>query len=179
MKKIILLVSSALVFIILMVSLVPAESAPVDATFVVNDQTDAVDNNIGDGVCLGANGKCTLRAAIQEANAQFAAHPGTKYTISVPGALTIFSPPRLYALTLTGSGEDDAATGDLDIKSNLLLRTTNGRAALTSAAAIGDRVFHEKFGPGTIRRIDHDKLEIVFDKAGVKKVMENFVQAAS
>ncbi len=42
---------------------------------------------------------------------------------------------------------------------------------------IGDRVFHEKFGPGTVRRIDHDKLEIAFDKAGLKKVMESFVRA--
>ena len=41
---------------------------------------------------------------------------------------------------------------------------------------IGDRVFHEKFGPGSVRRIDHDKVEITFDKAGVKKVMENFVR---
>jgi len=31
---------------------------------------------------------------------------------------------------------------------------------------------------GTIRRIDHDKLEIAFDKAGLKKVMESFVRAA-
>ncbi len=43
---------------------------------------------------------------------------------------------------------------------------------------IGDRVTHEKFGAGTIRRIDHDKLDIFFDKAGLKKVMENFVKAA-
>jgi len=43
---------------------------------------------------------------------------------------------------------------------------------------IGDRVFHEKFGTGTVRRIDHDKLEIDFDKAGLKKVLETFVRAA-
>lgn len=43
---------------------------------------------------------------------------------------------------------------------------------------VGDRVFHEKFGYGTIRRVDHDKLEIYFDKAGHKKVLENFVKAA-
>jgi len=43
---------------------------------------------------------------------------------------------------------------------------------------VGDRVFHEKFGTGTIRRIDHDKLEIAFDKAGVKKVLEGFVRGA-
>lgn len=43
---------------------------------------------------------------------------------------------------------------------------------------IGDRVHHEKFGAGTIKRIDHDKLEIAFDKAGLKKVMESFVRSA-
>lgn len=42
---------------------------------------------------------------------------------------------------------------------------------------VGDRVSHEKFGTGTIRRIDHDKLEINFDKAGLKKVMESFIKA--
>jgi len=44
---------------------------------------------------------------------------------------------------------------------------------------IGDRVFHDKFGTGTVKRIDHDKLEIAFDKAGLKKVMESFVKAAA
>ncbi len=43
---------------------------------------------------------------------------------------------------------------------------------------VGDRVAHEKFGLGTVRRIDHDKLEVSFDKAGTKKVMESFVRAA-
>lgn len=41
---------------------------------------------------------------------------------------------------------------------------------------VGDRVTHEQFGPGTIRRIDHDKLEVAFDKAGLKKVMAGFVR---
>lgn len=43
---------------------------------------------------------------------------------------------------------------------------------------VGDRVRHGTFGLGTIRRVDHDKLEVAFDKAGTKKLMENFVQAA-
>ncbi len=46
------------------------------------------------------------------------------------------------------------------------------------ALNIGDRVFHEKFGIGTVKRIDHDKLEISFDKAGLKKVMGSFVRPA-
>ncbi len=115
-------------------------SAPADTTFAVNDQTDLVDSSIGDGVCLATNGKCTLRAAIQEANAQYAAHPGTTYTITVPAAITFFSPPRLYSLTLTGSGEDNATTGDLDIKANLVIRT-NGLPARVSASGLSDRVF--------------------------------------
>ena len=43
---------------------------------------------------------------------------------------------------------------------------------------VGDRVMHEKFGTGTIRRIDHDKLDVAFDKAGTKKILENFVKLA-
>ena len=44
--------------------------------------------------------------------------------------------------------------------------------------AIGTRIFHQKFGYGRIVRKDGPKLEIAFEKAGVKKVMENFVEAA-
>ncbi len=117
-----------------------AQSAPADATFFVDDQSDAVDSFIGDGVCLATNGKCTLRAAIQEANAQYAVHGGF-YTITVPGAVTFFAPPRVYLLTLAGSGEDNAATGDLDIKANLVINTQFGRQALVNASGLGDRDF--------------------------------------
>jgi DNA helicase-2/ATP-dependent DNA helicase PcrA len=37
------------------------------------------------------------------------------------------------------------------------------------------RVFHQKFGMGTIALVDADKLEIAFDKAGLKKVVASFV----
>ncbi|HSV28221.1 MAG TPA: 3'-5' exonuclease, partial [Candidatus Omnitrophota bacterium] len=40
----------------------------------------------------------------------------------------------------------------------------------------GDRVFHSKFGNGTVIAVDGDKLEIAFDKAGTKKVLESFVE---
>ena len=36
--------------------------------FDVNSTTDAIDSNIGDGICAASSGDCTLRAAIQEAN---------------------------------------------------------------------------------------------------------------
>ncbi len=44
--------------------------------------------------------------------------------------------------------------------------------------AVGDRVFHQKFGMGTVQGVDGDKLEITFDHAGVKKVVETFVSSA-
>ena len=44
--------------------------------------------------------------------------------------------------------------------------------------APGSRVFHQKFGYGEVRAIDGNKLEIAFDKAGTKKVMDSFVTPA-
>jgi DNA helicase-2/ATP-dependent DNA helicase PcrA len=44
------------------------------------------------------------------------------------------------------------------------------------AFAVGARVFHQKFGYGTVTAADGDKLEIDFEKAGVKKVMDSFVE---
>jgi DNA helicase-2/ATP-dependent DNA helicase PcrA len=46
------------------------------------------------------------------------------------------------------------------------------------AFAVGQRVFHEKFGYGAIARVDGNKLEIAFDKAGSKKVIDSFVVPA-
>ena len=40
---------------------------------------------------------------------------------------------------------------------------------------IDDRVFHDKFGMGSVVVVDADKLEIQFDKAGRKKVVASFV----
>ncbi|HQU68413.1 MAG TPA: UvrD-helicase domain-containing protein [Albidovulum sp.] len=42
----------------------------------------------------------------------------------------------------------------------------------------GDRVFHKKFGYGTVEALEGDKLEIAFDKAGVKHVLSGYVIAA-
>lgn len=42
----------------------------------------------------------------------------------------------------------------------------------------GCRVFHDKFGYGKVIHIDGHKLDIAFDKAGKKRVMDSFVQKA-
>ncbi len=42
--------------------------------------------------------------------------------------------------------------------------------------APGVRIFHIKFGPGTVAAVDGAKLTIDFDKAGRKLVLESFVE---
>src|SRR5271157_5577787 len=79
------------------------------AVFTVNDTTDAVDVNPGDGICATAAGTCSLRAAVQETNA-------------LPGPDTIVVPAGTYALTIPGVDEEAAATGDLDVTDVLVIQ---------------------------------------------------------
>jgi DNA helicase II / ATP-dependent DNA helicase PcrA len=44
--------------------------------------------------------------------------------------------------------------------------------------AVGGRVFHQKFGYGTVTEVEDNKLAIHFDVAGDKKVMDAFVERA-
>jgi DNA helicase II / ATP-dependent DNA helicase PcrA len=40
----------------------------------------------------------------------------------------------------------------------------------------GQRVFHLKFGYGEVSAVEGNKLTILFDKAGEKKVLDSFVE---
>jgi DNA helicase-2/ATP-dependent DNA helicase PcrA len=44
--------------------------------------------------------------------------------------------------------------------------------------AVGERVFHQKFGYGSIIDVEGNKLEIEFEKAGTKRVLDSFVEPA-
>src|SRR6056297_2982440 len=57
-------------------------------------------------------------------------------------------------------------------------RNTVIDATALSSYALGERVFHQKFGYGAVMGIEGDKLEIEFDKAGTKKVVARFICAA-
>ena len=48
-------------------------------------------------------------------------------------------------------------------------------ATALPAFGLGDRVFHQKFGYGAVIGVEGDKLEIAFEKSGVKKVVARFV----
>jgi DNA helicase-2/ATP-dependent DNA helicase PcrA len=47
-----------------------------------------------------------------------------------------------------------------------------------SDLAIGTRVFHEKFGYGEITDMDGNKLEVEFEQAGNKRVLDSFIRLA-
>jgi len=52
------------------------------------------------------------------------------------------------------------------------------RPARQSAVPVGARVFHQKFGYGTVTAVSDDKLDISFDKAGEKSVIDTYVELA-
>ncbi|MBO6538534.1 MAG: UvrD-helicase domain-containing protein [Rhizobiaceae bacterium] len=87
-----------------------------------------------------------------------------------------------HAVERIGYGEVDSGYGAG--RGSVKSRTIEGELVAKSvsdtpsAFAVGDRVFHQKFGNGNIAAIDGNKLTIDFDKAGQKKVLDGFVQPA-
>jgi CSLREA domain-containing protein len=90
-------------------ALVALPSSAMAATFVVNSTADGADSAVGNGVCAASGGACTLRAAIQEANAlagadviEFAIGSGLQ-TITLGNSLpTITAPVRIDGWTQPG-----------------------------------------------------------------------------
>ena len=60
------------------------------------------------------------------------------------------------------------------IEGELVAKSTG----VVSEFSIGDRVFHQKFGNGNVTAIDGNKLIVQFDKAGEKRVVDQYVQRA-
>jgi hypothetical protein len=85
----------------------------------------------------GGDGVLSLREAIIDANA-------------TPGADTIVVPAGTYMLTLAGTNEDAAATGDLDITADLTIRGAGAGRTIIDASSLGDRVFDVHGGTVTI-----------------------------
>ena len=52
------------------------------------------------------------------------------------------------------------------------------RPARTDAIPVGARVFHQKFGYGEVLQVDDDRLDVLFEKAGQKRLLDRFVELA-
>ena len=133
-------------------SLVGATLAPTlfaSPTVTVNATGDLADDNIGDGICDTGQGECTLRAAIQEANADPAAttisfaipnsdnnHSNGVWTIEVDSELpTITSPTTIDATTQNGWVDEPVVVLDGDA-------TTGSFGFIVSGAASGLSLIH-------------------------------------
>jgi CSLREA domain-containing protein len=100
------------------------------AVFIVNSTQDVNEATPGDGNCNpvgGVGNTCTLRAAIQEANA-------------LGGSHTIVVASGTYALTRVGFNEDAALNGDLDITADITLINGTSNPPVVFGNN-GDRVF--------------------------------------
>lgn len=111
------------------------------AIFTVTTTLDLVDASLGDGVCLTADQSCSLRAAIQQANAL-----GGSHTIRLGGGpyqLTLQEPAA------ADPDEDAAATGDLDVTADVSIESTSVSQRRIRVA------FNEQQGDGPEDRIFH------------------------
>ncbi len=124
------------------------------ATFTVAGTADRADTNPGDGVCNSNLNYCTLRAAIQEANA-------------LPGPDTIMVPAGTYNLTIYGSGEDAGYTGDLDISDDVTIIggtsvSTDTLISARSSGGIRDRVMHILGSTGRALNVELRNLSLIY-----------------
>jgi CSLREA domain-containing protein len=107
-------------------------SAPAGMVFTATSGADFPDAHPGDDVCetVTDNGICTLRAAIQEANA----HPGAD-TI-------VLEPNTVYQLNRPGE-DDTALNGDLDITDSVNILGAGAASSIIdgNGAVTHDRVF--------------------------------------
>ena len=105
--------------------------------WTVDSTGDSSDVNTGVITCRTIVDTCTLRAAIQQANA-IDPGPGNHHTITLPaGTITMF---------LIGAGEDGALAGDYDIKRSVTIRgagpgETIIQGSTTTAEDAIDRIF--------------------------------------
>ena len=95
------------------------------STFHVNTLLDSVAVNLKTG--QDASGQISLRSAIQAANAK-------------SNADTIIVPSGTITLTIAGANEDNAATGDLDIRGHVTIKGQGAGKTIIDGNNL-DRVF--------------------------------------
>jgi DNA helicase-2/ATP-dependent DNA helicase PcrA len=74
----------------------------------------------------------------------------------------------------TGGGFERTPARVLEVKASAVSLGNKGRSDIS----LGQRVFHSKFGYGVVAEIEGNKLEIDFEKAGRKRVLDSFVSVA-
>jgi CSLREA domain-containing protein len=119
----------------------PGLAAPA-ATFVINVNTTADEFDTS-----GSGAGCALREAIKTANDAANFGGCSRVSTTGSGSDTIIVPSGTYTLTISGAFEDLDATGDLDIRNNMII-TGSGLTppVITAGLAWHDRIFHVLIG---------------------------------
>src|ERR687896_2623629 len=152
-RRTLLLAVAAALAVVLGLTAAPFASA-AGRTFVVDSTADAVDANVGDGICRSSAGGCTLRAATQEANAG-------------SGADVIQILPGTYPIAIAPINENAANVGDFELLDPVTIKKApgylgdvviDGGNPLPGAPVIArglDRIFeiHSGAGDVTIRNV--------------------------
>jgi DNA helicase-2/ATP-dependent DNA helicase PcrA len=143
---------------------------------------------------------CTVSfAANRRVYGQWQSQLPSRFIDELPGDhVDVLTPPGLYGGGFGAAGMASASTLETraaraDVYASpgwkrLQARATDparAAASLNRAMAAGDahfsageRVFHQKFGMGTVMAVEGDKLAVAFDRAGEKHVVAGFVTAA-
>ncbi len=91
---------------------------------------------------------------------------------------TYDTPGWQRAKTQSAQWSRDASTrpsrGPITIEGQIIAASSASGAGFE----VGARVYHQKFGAGTVAEVDGNKLTIDFDHAGRKRVVDSFVVAA-
>jgi DNA helicase-2/ATP-dependent DNA helicase PcrA len=98
---------------------------------------------------------------------------GSSYTS--PGWQRAQAKAGFGVATPAASKPSDRFTRKPAIEGEGRLIATSDPGTTASAYHRGDRVFHQKFGPGSVMGVEGNKLTVAFDHAGEKRVLDSFV----
>jgi hypothetical protein len=142
-------------------TLAQQEAPEAPTAFSVNSNLDLGDVNPGNGVCAASNGQCTLRAAVEEANAQAGANeiniPAMTIVLTSNQELRISNSPSDDSLTINGAGQNQtiidgnsatrvfyyAVFSGTHAISNLTIRNAYNRNSTLADVSYGGGVFNE------------------------------------
>ena len=121
-------------FLVALVFALATGAAAPAAKFTVSTGMDGSDQTPGDGRCWTALsvGHCTLRAAVQEANA-------------LAGVDVVILGAGVHGISINGIEEDAAETGDLDVTDDLVIDGQSSSVSIVDANS-HDRVFDVQKG---------------------------------
>lgn len=116
-------------------------SALLAATFIVDTTADEVDATTGDGICLTASSTCSLRAAVEEANAW-------------AGDDSISLPAGTHTLSLVTHSSSSFASGSLFVEDNLTISGTGMTASIIDGGGTAATGFIMTDGTSNLTLLD-------------------------